>query len=93
MLGASSKVDPNALKLEKLREKLISGGIEVVNALCNLAAEIDRNKLRNLVKKAKEEAAKIESEEVAKPNSRALFKYVKTELAKAKVQIPDELIK
>lgn len=93
MLGASSKVDPNALKLEKLREKLITGGIEVVNALCNLAAEIDRNKLRNLVKKAKEEAAKIESEEVAKPNSRALFKYVKTELAKAKVQIPDELIK
>ncbi len=93
MLGASSKVDPNALKLEKLREKLIAGGIEVVNALCSLVADIDRNKLRNLVKKAKEEASKIESEEVAKPNSRALFKYIKTELNKAKVQIPDDLIK
>ena len=93
MLGASSKEDPNTMRLEKLRESFIKGGIEVVNAFCSLVADTDRNKLRNLVKKAKEESAKIESEEVAKPNSRALFKYVKTELAKAKVQIPDDLIK
>lgn len=91
MLGASSKEDPNTMRLEKLRETLISGGIEVVNAFCSLVADTDRNKLRNLVKKAKEEAA-LDNEE-AKPNSRALFKFLKTEINRAKVEIPQELIK
>ncbi|SRR5574344_93 len=93
MLGASSKEDPNTMRLEKLRENLIVGGVEVLNSFCSLILDTDRNKLRNLVKKAKEEAAKETSEEAAKPNARALFKYLKTEIARAKVEIPNELLK
>lgn len=91
MLGASSKEDPNTMRLEKLRESFIKGGIEVVNAFCSLVADTDRNKLRNLVKKSKEEAS-LDNEE-AKPNCRALFKFLKTEINRAKVEIPQELLK
>jgi len=93
MLGASSKTDPLTMKLEKLRENLIDGGVEVVNGLCSLILDIDRNKLRNLVKKAKDENAKAVSMEDPKPHSRALFKFLKSEISKAGVEIPGELLK
>lgn len=91
MLGASSKEDPNTMKLEKLRENLISGGVEVLNKFCSLILDTDRNKLRNLIKKAKAEMSG--DLEASKPNSRALYKYLKSEIARAGVEIPQELIK
>lgn len=91
MLGASSKEDPRTMRLEKLRENLIVGDVSVLNAVCSLIKDIDRNKLRTLVKKAKVEA---EGDlEASKPNSRALFKYLKSEFTKAGIEIPNELIK
>ena len=91
MLGASSKEDPNTMKLEKLRENMLNGGVEVLNGFCSLILDTDRSKLRTLIKKAKSElAADAES---SKPNSRALFKYLKSEIARAGVEIPHELIK
>lgn len=79
------------MRFEKLRENLIVGDVSVLNAVCSLIKEIDRNKLRTLVKKAK-----VESEgdlEASKPNSRALFKYLKSEFTKAGIDVPNELIK
>ena len=93
MLGASSKEDPNVMKLEKLRENMICGGVEVVNAFCSLILDTDRNKLRNLVKKAKVEAEATTDTEAPKPNSRALFKFLKQEINRAKIEIPSELLK
>lgn len=93
MLGASSKEDPNVMKLEKLRENMICGGVEVVNAFCSLILDTDRNKLRNLVKKAKVEAEAATDTEAPKPNSRALFKFLKQEINRAKIEIPSELLK
>ncbi len=93
MLGASSKVDPVALRIEKLRENLINGGVDVLNRFCSLILDMDRNKLRHLVKKAKEEAAKEGSEEAPKADARALYKFIKNEINRAKVEIPDELLK
>ena len=80
-----------SFKLEKLRENMLNGGVEVLNGFCSLILDTDRNKLRTLIKKAKSElAADAES---SKPNSRALFKYLKSEIARAGVEIPHELIK
>lgn len=93
MLGASSKEDPNTMKLEKLRENMIAGGVEVVNAFCSLILDTDRNKLRNLVKKAKAEAASQTDLETQKPNARALFKFLKAEINRTKIEIPSQLIK
>ena len=81
------------LKLEKLRENMICGGVEVVNAFCSLILDTDRNKLRNLVKKAKVEAEATTDTEAPKPNSRALFKFLKQEINRAKIEIPSELLK
>ena len=91
MLGASSKEDPNTMKLEKLRENMLNGGVEVLNGFCSLILDTDRNKLRTLIKKAKSELAT--DAESSKPNSRALFKYLKSEIARAGVEIHHELIK
>ena len=93
MLGASSKEDPNVMKLEKLRENMISGGVEVVNAFCSLILDTDRNKLRNMVKQAKVEAEAATDTEAPKPNSRALSKFLKQEINRAKIEIPSELLK
>lgn len=95
MLGASAKEDPNTMRLEKLRENMINGGVDVINAFCSLIIDTDRNKLRNLVKKAKEENKSQEGDggELQKPNSRALFKFLKTEIKRAQVEIPAELLK
>ena len=91
MLGASAKEDPNTMRLEKLRENMLTGGVEVLNGFCSLVLDTDRNKLRNLVKKAKAELNN--DAEAQKPNSRALFKFLKSEINRAKVEIPQELIK
>ena len=91
MLGASAKEDPNTMRLEKLRENMLTGGVEVLNGFCSLVLDTDRNKLRNLVKKAKAELNN--DAEAQKPNSRALFKFLKSEINRAKVEIPQELLK
>ncbi len=92
-LGSSSKTDPKVLRLERLREKLIEGDIGVLNALCSLILDIDRNKLRVLVKKAKDEQSAQDMEQKEKPQSRRLYKFLKQEVTRANVELPDELLK
>lgn len=91
MQGASSKEDPDIMRLERLRMELISNGIGAVNALCQLCPELDRNVLRNLVKKAKLEAEKAE-EGAEKPAARQLYKFIKSEIKKAGIAVPDTLL-
>ena len=90
MLGASSKQDPNAMKLEKIREELISNGKIAIDGFCSLINDTDRNKLRNLVKKASEESA-LEAG-APKPATRSLYKFIKSEIARAGIEIPDSLL-
>lgn len=92
MLGASSKEDPNTMRLEKLRQEMIDGGKMAIDAMCALINDTDRNKLRTLVKKASDEAKSDLDGSLPKPASRALFKYLKSEFARAKISIPNHLI-
>ena len=63
-------------KLEQLREKLIADGDEAINALLGEYHELDRQKLRQLVRQAKKER------EGNKPPTafRELFQYLRDEL-------------
>ena len=89
-IGATPKADPNAMRLENLRENLIHGGVKALNAFTAVINDTDRNKLRTLIKKATAELAKETGE---RPAARALFKYVKSELQRSGAAIPDELAK
>jgi ribosome-associated protein len=100
-LGSSSKEDPDIMRFENLRTELITQGVGAVNALCGLCPELDRKKLMSLVRKAKEEA-RIEEEaggagapggKASKPWQRKLYRYVKDEVKKAGIPVPDTLIK
>ena len=87
-LGATPKADPTAMRMENLRENLILGGTETLNEFTSLIYDTDRNKLRTLIKKAKEELNSVLPE---RPAARALFKYLKAELKRAGVEVPDTL--
>lgn len=87
-MSATAKEDPRAMRLEMLREFLIFGGIKGVNALTELIPSIDRNKLRTLVKRAHDE---VNSTLPDRPAARALFKFIKAEVNKANVEIPDHM--
>ncbi|MBO6258289.1 MAG: DUF615 domain-containing protein [Succinivibrio sp.] len=89
MIGASAKEDPNAMRLEHLREEFISRGKEAIDAFCALIQDTDRNKLRQFVKKAVEEAAGDPGN--PKPHARNLYKYIKAELARAGLSVPASL--
>ena len=89
-IGATPKADPNAMRLENLRENLIRGGVKALNTFTAIINDTDRNKLRTLIKKAKDELAQEKGE---RPAARALFKYVKSELQRSGAAIPDELAK
>lgn len=89
-LGATPKADPKAMRMENLRENLILGGVEVLNEFTSLIYDTDRNKLRTLIKKAKDE---LTSDLPDRPAARTLFKYLKAEIKRAGVEIPDTLAK
>lgn len=89
-IGATPKADPNAMRLENLRENLIRGGVKALNTFTAVINDTDRNKLRTLIKKAKDELAQEKGE---RPAARALFKYIKSELQRSGAAIPDELAK
>lgn len=89
-IGATPKADPNAMRLENLRENLIRGGVKALNTFTAVMNDTDRNKLRTLIKKAKDELAQEKGE---RPAARALFKYIKSELQRSGAAIPDELAK
>lgn len=89
-IGATPKADPKAMRLENLREHLIKGGTKSLNAFTALINDTDRNKLRTLIKKARLE---LTEEKAERPAARALFKYMKSELLRADVEIPEELAK
>ncbi len=78
------------MRLELLRTRLIEGGVEELNSLMALIPDLDRSKLRALIKKAKAEAQQVEAE---KPQTRALFKYLKSEIKRSGASIPDELLR
>lgn len=87
-MGATAKEDPNAMRLELLREYLIHGGIKGVNAMVELIPAIDRNKLRTLVKRAHDE---LSSTLPDRPAARALYQYIKAEVNRSGVTIPDSM--
>ena len=89
-IGATPKADPNAMRLENLRENLIRGGVKALNTFTAVINDTDRNKLRTLIKKAKDELAQEKGE---RPAARALFKYIKSELQRSGAAIHDELAK
>ncbi len=89
-LGATPKSDPKALKMELLRENLIHGGTKALNEFTSLIYDTDRNKLRTLIKKAREE---LNSTLPDRPAARTLFKFLKAEIKRANVEIPDSLTK
>lgn len=87
-MSATAKEDPQAMRLELLREFLIHGGIKGVNAMVELIPSIDRNKLRTLVKRAHDE---LSSTLPDRPAARALFQFIKAEVKKSGVEIPDNM--
>ena len=89
-LSTTAKEDPKAMRLEMLREHLIHGGIKGVNSLVELIPSIDRNKLRTLVKRAHDE---LSSTLPDRPQARALYKFIKTEVNNAGVEIPDTMLR
>lgn len=89
-LSTTAKEDPKAMRLEMLREYLIHGGIKGVNSLVELIPSIDRNKLRTLVKRAHDE---LSSTLPDRPQARALYKFIKTEVNNAGVEIPDTMLR
>lgn len=78
------------MRLEQLREYLIHGGIKGVNALVELIPGIDRNKLRTLVKRAHDE---LSSTIPDRPAARALYQFIKAEVNRAQVEIPDSMLR
>lgn len=89
-MSATAKEDPKAMRLEMLREYLIHGGIKGVNAMVELVPSIDRNKLRTLVKRAHDE---LSSTLPDRPAARALYQYIKAEVNRAKVDIPETMLR
>ncbi len=87
--GASAAVDPQAMRLEKLRSELIASGAPAINALCALIYDIDRNKLRGLVKRAQQE---VLNEQAQKPALREIYQYLKSSFAASGVPLPDHLL-
>lgn len=97
LLGASSKEDPDTMRFERLRSELISGGVSVVNSLCSLCKDLDRKKLMSLVRKAKAEFKQEQQTEntdvkIQKPELRRLYRYIKDEIRKAGIQVPETLL-
>lgn len=89
-IGATAKEDPKAMRLEMLREYLIHNGIKGVNALVELIPSIDRNKLRTLVKRAHDELSATIPD---RPAARALYQYIKAEVNRAQIEIPDAMLR
>ncbi len=86
--GASAVVDPNTMRLEKLRAQLLEKGTAGINTLCGIYYNLDRNKLRSLVKKAQTEQAQ---ELKDKPALRELYQYLKSTFAQSGTPVPEEL--
>jgi ribosome-associated protein len=63
--------------IEKLRERLLTEGDDEINALLELQPQLDRQKLRQLVRQATKELAKGPDSK----SSRELFKYLRTEIS------------
>lgn len=89
-MNSTAKEDPQAMRLEMLREFLIHGGIKGVNSLVELIPSIDRNKLRTLAKRAHDE---LTSTLPDRPAARALFKFIKAEVNNAGVEIPETMLR
>lgn len=87
-MSATAKVDPQAMRLEQLREYLIHNGIKGVNAMVELIPSIDRNKLRTLVKRAHDELCSTLPD---RPAARALYQFIKAEVKAAGVEIPETM--
>ena len=85
-VNATSKEDPNTMRFEIWREYLILAGVEGINDFCSRILDTDRNKIRNLVKKASDEVKKDAADKV---NVRTLFKFIKSEVKRSGINVPD----
>lgn len=85
-INATSKEDPNTMRFEIWREYLLLAGVEGINDFCSRILDTDRNKLRNLVKKATDEIKKDIPDKV---NVRSLFKFIKAEVKRSGIAVPD----
>lgn len=85
--GAPAAVDPNAMRLENLRAYLLQSGTPALNEICGLIYDLDRNKLRNLIKKARVEEEKALKE---KPALKELYQYLKQIFAQNSLPIPEK---
>lgn len=84
-IGATAKEDPNTMRFEIWREYLLLSGINGINDFISRIPDADRNKLRNLVKKAKEEI----NTDKDKINVRSLYKFIKSEVKRSGISVPD----
>lgn len=89
-LSASIKTDPQAQRLERLRDELIEGGTATLNAFCALVRDTDRNRLRTLIKKAQRESIDAAASCLPRPCARELYRFVKAELARSGSELPED---
>ncbi len=85
MQGSAAKADPQAQRLENLRENLIHGGVKALNEYCAAVRDADRNKLRTLIKRAHDE---LSSGLPDRPAARALYQYLKSEQKRTQAPLP-----
>lgn len=76
MQNAHQKVNDKFHKLEMLRDDLISNGDEAINNIVAEHAQLDRQKLRQLVRQAGKEAQQDKPPKA----SRELFKYLREQI-------------
>lgn len=88
--GASAATDPSQMRLEGLRHELVTYGMPAVNALCARLPGTDRNRLRALVKTARQELA--QTPVGPKPGGRRLFQFLKEQFADNHTPVPATLV-
>lgn len=79
-MESATEVNSRLFKqLEMLRENLITGDNSTIGSTIEMYPEIDRQKLRQLVKKAKQERQRIEAGDasLSPANARALFRFLR----------------
>ncbi len=81
--GGSARTDPKVLRLEQLREALLTAGMAGVNELCGRFPSLERSKLRQLVLKARGETDPAAEH----PHGRALYRYLRESFAGEEIPV------
>lgn len=75
--GSNVAGNSQTYKIEQIRNKLINEGMKAINEIISSNPELDRNKLRSLVQKSKQE---LDTNDQNKKNYKELFKYLRENL-------------